>query len=600
MSNSWNQDNNRRKLLFALGCMIGAILYLVIYGADTLRFTNDIWLLHSDDLEGSIDLTQHYLGWMFYRRTPWAFPFGLTQGIYWENVSVVFTDSIPLFAVFFKLLSPLLPETFQYFGLFGLCCYTFMGGFGALLLCRFCEGWSLPLLAALLFCLSPVMLNRMYLHTALSAHFLLVAALVLWAYAGEMSQRKKITHWSLLAVVGTLINAYFTPMILGTMLCSLLQEVLAGKKIRKILLPMMIPVVTLLLSGYIVGMFYGQVPASGGGLDILSFNLDAFSNPMTYLSHYGKRTFTPDEFVAFNYSSFLPSLPLYTTYQNEGFAYLGLGILLLWVLLVSLLILKVVRGKIKEDKRAWYAWLPVAIYLIVFLLLALSPRWTLGERELLYLSYPDVIVRCLSIFRSTGRFIWPVYYMLLAGAIILLSKIIKNSRWTVIILAVVTIIQVADLYPGVEQKHEAFSNVTPYESRLSEEAWDYLGEHADSIVFYPPTLQGLYYDCKTSMEFEIFALKHDLDLNMTYMSRDLTSLADEKTYQHFEERKEGLRDSDRIYIFLDCAVEELPEEKIYGLHYYQIDGYIVGTEQDLDRFVTPGGIGLVGDKRDNE
>ena len=466
---------SREAMVFWIGCAIGAVVFIMIYGVDILRFTNDTWLLHSDDLEGSIDLTQHYLGWVFYRRTPWRFPLGLTQGIYWDNVSVVYTDSIPLFALFFKLLSPLLPETFQYFGLFGICCYALTGGFGAMLIGRFCDGKAAPLLASVLFCLSPVMLNRMYLHTALAAHFLLVAALVIWAYSDSMTQKKKILYWSLLLTTGTLINAYFTPMILGTMLCAYLQDVLRKANIKKIAVSAAVPLTVTLLAGYAVGMFYGNVPAAGGGLELLSFNLDAFVNPMTYLSHYGKRTFTPDEFRAFNYSSILPSLPLYSNYQNEGFAYLGLGvILLLTISLVLVAVIAIGKGKKHEKLLSKSAVLPIALYLAVFLLLALSPKWTLGSRELLNLPYPDAVRRGLSVFRSTGRFIWPVYYMLLAAAFILPLKLMKGKRGGItVLLLILTAVQAIDLYPGMVEKKEAFAGITPYESRLASDGGTY-------------------------------------------------------------------------------------------------------------------------------
>ena len=96
-----------------MGAILGAIFFIIIYGFCVLDPTYDEWLL------GKGDLTQHYLGWCFYRRSEWTFPVGLTNQLaYPTYTSVIFTDSIPVFAVFFKLLSPLLPETFQYFGLF--------------------------------------------------------------------------------------------------------------------------------------------------------------------------------------------------------------------------------------------------------------------------------------------------------------------------------------------------------------------------------------------------------------------------------------------------------------------------------------------------
>ena len=143
------------------------------------------------------------------------------------------------------------------------------------------------------------------------------------------------------------------------------------------------------------------------------------------------------------------------------------------------------------------------------------------------------------------------------------------------------LMQVVDLAPGFLEKHNAFEQDAKYESILEADAWDYLAKNGDDIVFYPPTLEGLYYDNKTSMEFEILALKYGLNLNMTYMSRDLTAQADKQTLDLFEKRAEGYRDAGDIYIFFDAARDNLPDASKYGINYYEIDGYVVGTEHDL-------------------
>jgi hypothetical protein len=347
--------------------------------------------------------------------------------------------------------------------------------------------------------------------------------------------------------------------------------------------------VLLLLVGYVVGMFYGDIKADGGGLDILSFNLNGFWNPGTYLSHYGKRTFDSSEFVLMNYSNLLPALGLFREYQNEGFAYLGVGVLLLLLITgIGILGKIVLAGKTKRlglDRKSGSYLAALIIYVVVFVYLALSPRWTWGTGELFYISYPQKIFQLLSIFRSTGRFIWPVYYLLIALGCIGIIKVLQNrSVLLKLILVVLVLVQLYDLLPGFEEKREAFSKDTPYTTVLQSEVWQYLGENGEEIIFYPPTLQGLYYDCKTSMEFEIYALQYGLSLNMTYMSRDLTEVADRRTLEHFSERAQGLRDDKAIYIFFDCVRDELPSEEETGLHYYEIDGYIVGTELDLSQF----------------
>lgn len=72
----------------------------------------------------------------------------------------------------------------------------------------------------------------------------------------------------------------------------------------------------------------------------------------------------------------------------------------------------------------------------------------------------------------------------------------------------------------------------------------------DEIVFYPPTQFGIECDPKTSCIFEEYALAHAMSLNVTYMSRDMSRTADQKTYAHFEKRKEGEKFTHTLYIFL--------------------------------------------------
>ena len=99
-----------KKLLpFTIGALFGAMIFIGIFGTKIILPSNIEWIFAAPD-----DTTQHYLGWMYYRNTPWQFPIGMTEGLSSEGaVCCTYADVIPLFAVFFKLLSPILPETFQ-------------------------------------------------------------------------------------------------------------------------------------------------------------------------------------------------------------------------------------------------------------------------------------------------------------------------------------------------------------------------------------------------------------------------------------------------------------------------------------------------------
>ncbi len=107
--------------IYIIITFLSVVVFCSIYGVKVLNPTYTDWLLVSGG-----DLTQHYLGWTAYRTCSWQFPLGMTNTLAYPNkTSVIFTDSIPLFAVLFKLFSPVLPEKFQYFGLWGIVCFIY-------------------------------------------------------------------------------------------------------------------------------------------------------------------------------------------------------------------------------------------------------------------------------------------------------------------------------------------------------------------------------------------------------------------------------------------------------------------------------------------
>ena len=97
------------KILFLWGLFAGFLCFLLMFGVKVLDVTYDAWIFYGD-----IDLRQHYLGWCHFRTSDWHFPLGMIDSLsYPHSVSVIWTDAIPLFALFFKIFREILPETFQ-------------------------------------------------------------------------------------------------------------------------------------------------------------------------------------------------------------------------------------------------------------------------------------------------------------------------------------------------------------------------------------------------------------------------------------------------------------------------------------------------------
>ena len=105
-----------RSFLFLCGALIGAVAFFIVFTPSALDPTN-LSYVRGGYVER--DIIQHYAGWNFYRSAPLSFPLGISESMNApEGASVVYSDSIPLFAILFRLLDPILPEQFQYLGLF--------------------------------------------------------------------------------------------------------------------------------------------------------------------------------------------------------------------------------------------------------------------------------------------------------------------------------------------------------------------------------------------------------------------------------------------------------------------------------------------------
>ena len=130
------------------------------------------------------------------------------------------------------------------------------------------------------------------------------------------------------------VHSYFLPMA-GMVLAALIITQLAEKKGAGIVLAELAAFCAAgLITLYILGGFYGVSSASGFGLGTFTSNLNTFINP-------------------WEIGRFLPALPLQNYFQYEGMAYLGAGILLLFVIVAAGLIFRMAR-KVPDSSRSCF------------------------------------------------------------------------------------------------------------------------------------------------------------------------------------------------------------------------------------------------------
>ena len=88
-----NQTRDQVWYVPVLATLLGGAMFLFIHGYKILDPTFICWIQGDGD--------SHFLGWQFFRSEPWTFPIGAIKSFFYpDGTSVVFTDSIPLVAIF--------------------------------------------------------------------------------------------------------------------------------------------------------------------------------------------------------------------------------------------------------------------------------------------------------------------------------------------------------------------------------------------------------------------------------------------------------------------------------------------------------------------
>lgn len=521
------------KILFLLGALLGALVFVGIYGVRVLDFTNTGWLFYND-----VDLRQHYVAWCNYRNEPWQFPIGLVNSLSYPNsVSIIYTDSIPIFAVFFKLFAAVLPETFQYFGLFGIMSFMLMGGLSAILIARFTDDNAVCLIGSVFFSLSFQMIHRLFYHTALAAQWIIILSLILMVYDGLIIGKwKKIIIWGMMGFLCVGIHSYFLPMVgmimLATMILQFYRDRKSGQSIRIALILPCLEFAAFCVLGlfnlYILGGFYELSGAAGGGLGSFGANLNTFINPISF----GK---------------VLTELPLYIGFQYEGFGYLGAGILLLYICIAVGIIFRRVRKVPEEAFHGDKIYGRVTIFLVICsFMCATFPCFSYNDKKLVWFPIPGKIESILGIFRSNGRFIWVAVYILMLTAIIITAYTFRGvSRNVGIALLLITlIVQAYDGSDFYAAKNKYFTADYPVLILWDDPELTLLTEGKDEFMF-------LYNNNDLTIYTAYYGALHGMHQNNYYFARSIDDKVNEEIEKNLIEVAEGNLDSNKVYIITD-------------------------------------------------
>jgi hypothetical protein len=480
-------------------------------GPSVVHPGNVDWLMRGD-------FSLHFLGWHLYRTGPWTLPLGATPLLIWPvGSSVGLTDSIPIAAFGFKLLGPVLPPVFQFIGLWLVSCFALQGVFGALLMQRATPRPSLQFLGALLFVLSPPLVFR-FGHAALSAHWLLLAALWLClADDADTPSHRRAAGWALLTALAAAIQPYLLLMVVVLLAAALLRQGLANPRaLPRIALHGMLAMgaawVALWQSGSL--MVPSEQGLTLGGFGAYSTNLLALVMPTE-----GRSLLSPGP------------IPYASPLQYEGYAYLGAGVLLL---------VGVTAIALRRPALSWRL-LPLIAALLFLALMALGPAVTAGPRTLF--TYDGSWWGPLTIFRTNGRMIWPLFYGVVTAGAFAATRF--GHRTALALLALSVTIQGADVAGMSRFVSEVRSH--GFHDPLNSRFWRVAPPHYRRLVLVPSNLcdRNGFVDY---LPFALLAGRHGLAINAGATARyDVRRAA---TYCEALDRevREGLRGEGTLYV----------------------------------------------------
>lgn len=530
------------------GALLGALVFLILYGVRVLDPTCVDWILNN----ASPDPAQHYLGWVFYRRSGWHLPYlgANYSAIYPYRTSILYTDSIPLLAVLGKLLGGVLPARFQYLGLWGLFCYAMQGGLAQALIARVggvrpgdtAKNWASVLGAGVLV-LFPALNIRMFAHTALAANWLVLLALWLWLCAEQSENRptaaKLCLWWGILGLLCAGIHLYYLPMVGMVLVAACVQRALEKRGPAAVVLP--------------VASFCGAALAELFVLGAFAANFAGYSNG--YLSG------------ADLANLFVPGLG--ASWEQEIYAGLGTTIAVVLALAGLLVQHKQAGAFFCRHKNVVIAAL---VLLVLDAIAATGNTVTFAGRTLFTVPIPQALMDFWAMFSSCARLAWLAGMLLAVAACGLVLRFWQGAA-AAVLLALCAAAQGFGQRAELAKRFAAYHDAAYYENttQLTDPAWEQL---AASGQFTHLAFASFDFEHDEFWDLAAFAADHGWTSNSFYMGHMDGNLAAVTLAGEMNALA-----PDTLYAFVD---EDALARNDFALHYYRLDGVLLGSVEPID------------------
>lgn len=526
----------KNSFIFLVPVCLGGLIFLLIVGPRALDPTNIAWLSGGDPSTG-------YLGWVFFRQDEWRFPLALNPHYGLElSSSILYSDSNVLFAFIFKAFSFILPPTFQYFGIWILLCFILQAYASWKILQLISNNFYICFIGTIIFVFSPNFLARLYGHYNLLGHFFILMSLYI-IIKQDISARK--WQWLILLICASLVHSYLSAMVIALwftdlVTCLLVKKISSVYFIKECIIFFMVIFVTLYLGGY----FTITKGLEAGGYGLYRMNILSLFNPS-------------------GWSYILKALPECPG-NYEGFNYLGLGnlFLLFWTIPVYI----TNRKKIVFAKKYY----PLAILFMGFTLFAITS-------DVSFLNYNfhlfTINFSIFKMFRASGRFFWPVFYIIILLCIWTTIKFRKRDV-AIFLLTLSAFFQIIDTHIIWSDFRKIFmvSRASVWDTPLKNSFWNQAADRYSKLRAIPPNFTVF----KDWSYFAQYAGKNGLKIDLAYLARMDPSALNRLNQHNADMSASGLFEKDTLYLIHEDYVSSVKQNIDTNKNFFtNVDGFYI-------------------------
>lgn len=411
--------SRRQTIIEVLVLVVAAVVW---FGVNTQwRLLNPFhteWMLNGD-------WAATYHGWLFHIHGPLALPPGLTPDLLapW-GTSVFYTNSVFWLCELGRVIGLFVKSDFQLYGPFIALSYAGLALVGWWLLRRLEVPLVLRLAGALILMAEPMLIAR-FGHVALTAQWLVMLQVVLGVLlvtdAKDPGRLALLSAGAAAFAVGVegYLAAMTIPLAAANLVIARWRRQVEWKTVLQASgLLVLGPAVMLWLVGAIMT---DPVNRTADGFGDFSADLGTLFN-----SH--------------NLSRWIPGFTVQSR-QGEGFGYLGLGTLMLVVTSLG-----VAATRLKATARVLWLLVPLLVMVVGEAFYAASARVTFSGKVLFELwGFFKLLEPLPSMFRTSGRFVWAIHYLVGVGAVASVAVAAKKRALWGAPLMVACVVQLAEL-----------------------------------------------------------------------------------------------------------------------------------------------------------